>query len=102
MVPSCPVVLAAALTDFRATCALLWSRGYVVCGRDSLGATVYDKACRTSHRRLVRDEDVVMQSKGAAWDVAIAWSGLIWAKTPQPWPTRERVALMAGCLRAIR
>ena len=25
----------------------------------------------------------------------------MWARTPQPWPTRERAALMAGYLRAI-
>ena len=71
MVRSCPVVLAAALTGFRAMCALLRSRGYAVCWRDSLGATVYEKAGRTSHWRLVRDEDVVVQSESAAWDVAV-------------------------------
>ena len=66
MVRSCPVVLAAALTGFRAMCALLWSRGYAVCWCDSLGATVYNKAGRISHWRLARDEDVVVQSESAA------------------------------------
>ena len=77
MVRSCPVVLAAALAGFRAMCALLRSRGYAVCWRDSLGATVYDKAGHTWHWRVVRDEDVVVQSESAAWDVAVTWSGLI-------------------------
>ena len=76
---SCPVVLAAALTGFRAMCALLLSRGYAVCWRDSLGARVYDKAGRTTQWRLARDEDVVVQSVSAAWDVAITWSELTWA-----------------------
>ena len=48
---------------------------------------VYDHAGRTTHWRLARDEDVVVQSESAAWDVAITWSGLVWAKDPQPWPT---------------
>ena len=73
MVRSCPVVLAAALTGFETMCALLRSRGYAVCWR-------YDKAGHTSHWRLVRDEDVVVRSKSAVWDVAITWSGLIWAR----------------------
>ena len=101
MARSCPVVLAAALTGFRAICALLRSRGYAVCWRDSLGTTVYDKADRTSHWRLVRDEDVVLQSESAAWEVAITWSGLMWTRAPQPWPARERAALMAGYLQAV-
>ena len=66
MVRYCPVVLAAALVGFRAMCALLRPRGYAVCWCDSLGATVYDKAGRTSHWRLVRDEDVVVQSESTA------------------------------------
>ena len=77
MVRSCPVVLAAAVTGFRAMCALLRSRGYAVCWRDSLGPTVYHKVGRTSHWRPARDEDVVVQSE--SWDVAI---GLMWAKAP--------------------
>ena len=101
MVRSCPVVLAAAFTIFRAMCALLRSGGYAVCWRDSLGATVYDRAGRTSLSRLPRDEDVVVQSESAAWDVAITWSGLMWARAPQPWPACERAALMAGYVRAI-
>ena len=55
-----------------------------MCWRDTLGATVYDKAGRTLHWRLVRDDDVVVQSKSAAWDVAITWSGLLWAVNLQP------------------
>ena len=101
MVRSCSVVLAAALSGFRAVCTLLRSRGCAVCWRDSLLATVYDKAGRTSHWRLVRDEDVVVQSESAAWDVAVTWSGLMWARAPQPWPARERTALTAGYLRAV-
>ena len=101
MVRSCRVVLAAALTSFRATCALLRSRGYAVCWRDSLGATVYYRAGRTTHWRLARDEDVVVKSESAAWDVAITWSGLVWTRAPQPWPARERATLMAGYLRAM-
>ena len=101
MVHSCPVVLAAALTGFRAMCALLRSRGYAVCWRNSLGATVYDKARRPSHWRLARDEDVVLQSESAAWDMAITWSGLMWSRAPQPWPACERAALMAGYQRAV-
>ena len=101
MVRSFPVVLAAALTGFRALCALLRSRSYAVCWRHSLGATLYDKAGRTSHWRLVRDEDVVVQSESAAWDMAFTWSRLLWAKALQPWPARERAALTAGCLRAV-
>ena len=72
-----------------------------MCWRDSLRATVYDKVGRTSHSRLVRDEDVVVQSKSAAWDVAVTWSGLLWAEAPQPWPARERAALAVGYLRAV-
>ena len=101
MVHSCPVVLAAALTGFRAMCALLQSRGHAVCWCDSLGATVYDKAGHTSYWTLVRDEDVVVQSESAEWDVAVTWSGLLWAVAPQPWPARERAALTAGYLRAV-
>ena len=82
MVRSCPVVLTAALRGFRAMCAGLRSRGYAVCWHDSLGATVYDKAARTSHWRLVRDENVVLQYESAAWDVAVTWSGLVWTRTP--------------------
>ena len=47
------------------------------------------------------DEDVVVQSEGAAWDVAVTWSGLLWAVAPQPWPAREHAALTAGYLRAV-
>ena len=65
------MVLAAALTGFRAMCALLRSRGYAVCCRNSLAATVHNKAGRTSHWRLVWVEDVVVQPESAAWDVAI-------------------------------
>ena len=60
MVRSCPVVLAAALTIFRAMCALMRSRGYAVCWGDFVGATVYDKAGHTTHWRLARDEDPVV------------------------------------------
>ena len=101
MVRSCPVVLVAALTGFRALCAQLQTRGYAVCWRDSLGATVYDRTGRTTRWRLVRDEDVVVQSESAAWDVAVTWSGLLWAMAPQPWPARERAALTSGYLRAV-
>ena len=101
MIRSCPVVLAAAMTGCRAMCSLLQARGYAVYWRDSLGATVYDKAGRATHWRLVRDEDVVVQSESTAWDVAVTWSGLLWAVAPQPWPARERAALTAGCLRIV-
>ena len=33
--------------------------------------------------------------------MAITWSGLMWARAPQPSPTRERATLMAGYLRAV-
>ena len=72
-----------------------------MCWRDSLGATVYDRTGRTTRWRLVRDEDVVLQSESAAWDVAVTWSGLLWAMAPQPWPARERAALTSGYLRAL-
>ena len=101
MVRSCMVVLAAASTGFRVICAVLQSRGYAECWRDSLRATVYDKARRTSHWRLMRDEDSVLQSESAAWDAAVTWSGLPWAGAPQPWPARERAALMAGYVQAV-
>ena len=101
MVRSCPVMLAAALTGFGAMCSLLQARGYAVYWRDSLGATVYDRAGRTTHWRLVRDEDVVVQSESAAWDVAVMWSRLLWVVALQPWPARERAALTAGYLRAV-
>ena len=101
MVRSCPVVLAAALTGFRALCGQLQSRGYAVCWRVSLWATVYDRTGRTTRWRLVRDEDVVVQSESAAWDVAIMWSGLLWTVAPHPWPARKRAALTSGCLRAV-
>ena len=68
---------------------------------DSLGATVYDQTGRTTRWRLVLDEDVVMQSESAAWDVAVTWSGLLWAVALQPWPARERAALTSGYLRAV-
>ena len=42
-----------------------------------------------------------MQSESAAWDVAITWSGLLWAVAPQPWTARKRAALTAGYLRAV-
>ena len=60
MVRFCRVVLTAALTSFKAMYALLRSRGYAVCCRDSLGSTVYHKVGRTSHWKLVRDEDVAV------------------------------------------
>ena len=101
MVCCCPVVLAAALTGSRALCAQLRTRGYAVCWRDSLGATVYDRTGRTTRSRLVRDEDVVFQSESAAWDVAVMWCGLLWAMAPQPWPARERAALTSGYVRAV-
>ena len=84
MVPSCIVVRAAAMTGSRALCALLQTRGYAVYWRDSLGAGIYDKAGRTTHWRLVRDQDVVVQSESAAWDVLVTSSGLMWAVAPQP------------------
>ena len=84
MVRSRSVVLEAALTDFRAMCSLLRSWGYAICWRDPLGATVSNKASRTSHYRLLRDNDVIAQSASAAGDVAVTWFGLIWARTPQP------------------
>ena len=101
MVRSCLLVLAAALTGFRAACALLRSQGYAVCWHDTLGAMVYDRAGCTAYWRLARDKDVVVQSESAAWDVAITWSGLVWARAPQPWPARDRADLMAGYLRAV-
>ena len=101
MVRSCSVVPAAAMTGFRAMCALLQCLGYAVCWRDSLGATIYDTAGRTSHWRLLRDEEVVVQTETAAWDVAVTWSGLLWAVAPQPWPAREHAALTVACLRAV-
>ena len=101
MVRTRPVVFAAALTGFWAMCSLLRSRGYAVCWRDSLGATVYDRASRSTHWRLARHKDVVLQSKSAAWDVAITWSGLMWARAPKLWPARERAPLMAEYLRAV-
>ena len=61
MVRSCPVVFVAALTVFQAMCALLRSRGYVVCWSNSPGATVFDKADRTTHWRLARDEGVAIR-----------------------------------------
>ena len=84
MVRSCPVVLAAALTGFRAMYAWLQFRGYAVYWRDSLGATFYDRTGRTTRWRLVPDEDVVVQFESVAWDVAVMWSGLLWAVAPQP------------------
>ena len=84
MVRSCPVALATAMTGFKAMCALLRSRGYAVCGRNSLRTTVYDKAGCTSHWQLVQDEDVVVQSESAAWDVAVTWFGLVWGVARQP------------------
>ena len=65
------------------------------------GATVYDKAGHTTQRSLARDEDVVVQSESAAWDVAITCLGLMWSRAPQPWPTCELAAPMAGYLRAV-
>ena len=62
MVRFCPVVLVAALTGLRAACTLLRFQGYAACWRHSLGATVYDKAGRTTQWRLARDGDVVVQS----------------------------------------
>ena len=49
----------------------------------------------------MQDEDLVAQSESAAWDVAVTWSGLLWATAPQPWPSRGRAALMAGYIRAV-
>ena len=108
MVCACPLVLDAALVGFRAACTLLQTRGYAVRWRDTGGATIYDRTCRTTHRRLARDEDVVTQSESATWDVAIAWSGLVWARAPQArgrpswrrtcgrWPTRWRCCRQPG------
>ena len=47
------------------------------------------------------DEDVVVQSESAAWDVAITWYGLMWARASQPWPARQRAAPMTGYLRVV-
>ena len=60
--------------------AVLW----LCCLQDSLGATVYDRASRTTHWRLAWDEDVVMQLENAGWNVLITWSGLVSARAPQP------------------
>ena len=95
------MVLAAALAGFRAACALLRCRVYAICWCDSREATVYDKASRPTHWRLARDEDVVVQSESAAWDVVITWPGLVWTGAPQPLPARERAALMVGYLRGV-
>ena len=61
MVRACPVVLAAALFGFRAACARVQARGCAVRWHNTLSATVYDRAGRTSHWRLARDEDVVVR-----------------------------------------
>ena len=53
------------------------------------------------HWRLALDEDVIVQSESATWDVAITWSRRLWARTPQPWPARETAALMAAYLQAV-
>ena len=82
------------VTGFKAMSVVLWARGYALCWRDDLGATVYNRAGRTSHWQLVRDES-------APWDVALTCSGLLWAVAPQPWPARERAALTAGYVRAV-
>ena len=95
------LVLAAALAGFRAACALLRCPVYAICGCDSRGATVYDQASRPTHRRLARDEDLVVQLESAAWDVAITWSRLVLTGAPQPLPARERAALMVGYLRGV-
>ena len=53
-----------------------------------------DRAGRTTVRRLAHNEDVIVQAKGATWDVAVAWSRLVWATDPQPPPAPERKAPM--------
>ena len=82
-------------------CAQLQSRGYAVCCRDSLGATVYDRIGRTTRWQLVRDKDVVVRSERAVCDVVVMWCELLWAVAPQPWPARERAALTSGYLWAV-
>ena len=84
MVRACLLVVAAAMVGFRAACALLQSHGYAVRWRDSMGATIYNRAGHRTHWRLARDEDVVVQLQSATWDVAVAWSGLVWATAPEP------------------
>ena len=101
MVRACPVVLAAAMVGFGAVCRRLGSQGCAVRWRDTLGATVYDRAGRTTVWRRACDEDVAVQAESATWDVAAAWSGLVWARDPRPWPARERAALMEEYLRAV-
>ena len=99
MIHSCPVVPAAALTGFRALCALLQTRGDALYWRHSLGATIYNKAGYAT--RLVRDQDVVVQSEITACDVVVTWSQLLWAVAPEPWLTRESAAMMAGYVRNV-
>ena len=81
-----------------ALCSQVQSRGYAVYWRDSLGATVYDQTGRSTRWRLVRDEVVVVPSESAAWEVAVTWSGLLWAVAPRPWSARERAALTSAYL----
>ena len=59
------------------------------------------RASRTSHWRLVPDEDVVVQTESTAWNVAVTWYRHLWAVAPQPWRARERDALTAGYPRAL-
>ena len=69
--------------------------------RDSLGAMVYHRAGRTTVWRLAHDKDVVVQAESAMWDLALAWSGLVWARDPRPWPACERASLVEEYLRAV-
>ena len=71
-----------------------------VLARFPRGHGLRQAGCPT-HWRPVRDEDVVVHCESAAWDVAVTWSGLMWAVAPQPWPARERAALTLGYLRAV-
>ena len=75
VVGACPVVLVAALSFFHAICAVLQTRGNAVEWRDTMGATIYNHAGRTSHCLLAQDKDVAVHSEKTASDVAITWSG---------------------------
>ena len=101
MVRACLVVPAVALIGFRAACAPMQTRGYAMQWCDTVGATIYGRAGRTSHWRQARDEDVDTQPLSAAGDVAITWSGLVWARAPQPWPSQQRASLMAVYVQVV-
>ena len=70
----CMIVSAAALMGFRGVVRAVVQEGCSVHCTDTMGARMYDRCSAVKRWRVVRDEDVPVKAKSAAWNVAVTWS----------------------------